>query len=218
MPTHKPTDDILGSHEPSSSWEALGASLEEGGASPVAGGMYDGGQKPVQEVLAPSEGRLDGVSGWVDTVPRGPAGLFFVRRENMSRGSIVRILRKYGLEDVLEPRREKKPHYKVRRQARRAKYWRYQRPGKLRRDEREKTTPEGLYRIYRNDWRKKGRDWRITLEDWMEVQYRQVDGMYIYNYIYNIYRLDKNSNIVDINSIYIVDRYTNKILYKPKEL
>jgi hypothetical protein len=184
--------------------ERVLSDFEKGGATHVAGGMYDGGYAPVQSDLAPLPEPF---------VSPGPAGLLFLDRSKLSRGTIERILRKYGLKDVLSSR-PKPEHYATRRAKRRDKYRRVERESKLRRDKWLKTTPDGLWYFYREYAKKRGLSWDIDFDDWMKVMYRELpDGRLIYEVLFFVERLDKSNKSYTLDSVAIVERYSKAVLY-----
>lgn len=103
-------------------------------------------------------------------------------------------------------------HYKRRLKRRREKYWRVERKYKLKRDEWMKTTAEGLWFDYKNRWKRKNVLFTISEEEFLSLMYTMVDDRYIYEYLFNIYRLDI-SKPVSIDNLTIVDRYTSTKLY-----
>jgi hypothetical protein len=183
--------------------EAPETRFEEGGATPVAGGMYDGGYTPVQ---SDSEG-ID----W--PVPSGPGGLFFLDRRELSRGTIERITSKYGLKDVLSEAKPKRVHWKRRKKLRSEKYFRCERKSKLARDKWLTSTPDGLWHYYKRLTTKKGFSWEISYEDFYSIMTREVDSRCIYEYLFNIYRVDKTRKSYTVDSIVIKERYSNIVLY-----
>lgn len=164
----------------------------------------------------------EGVGGSLDfELPKGPAGLLFWEdRSRLSRGTIERIKKKYKLGDSDFEEKPKKLHPATRKKRRRAKYWKYERAGKARRDSLEKSTPERMWRWYRTYQKKKGLSWDVTLEEFVLLMSTTVDDVEggepveLFNYDFYIYRKDKSSKSFNINNIIIKDRYTNNILYK----
>jgi hypothetical protein len=153
--------------------------------------------------------------GWGTSLelPRGPAGLLYLDRSQLSRGFLKRIERKYNLAPGWD--KEKPVHHMTRKKIRRDAYHRWE--GGSKRREREdalKSTPEGLWKWYKWYSTTKGFSWEISLEEWMGIMTTLVNGAAIAYYDFYIYRIDKSIKIYNIYNIYIVDRYTKELLYK----
>lgn len=170
----------------------------------VAGCMVD-------EPLGASESVLEASDDW--PVPTGPGGLLFMDRGRLSRGTIERIVRKYGLSNVLEEDVPKPTHWKTKKKLRREKYYRSERAAKLLRDKWLRTTPDGLWYYYRHLTTKKGFSWDISFDEFQSIMQVEVDGLLLYEYLFNIYRLDKTNKSYTVNSIVIKERYTGTVLY-----
>lgn len=133
----------------------------------------------------------------------------------MSPGTRARLLAKARRLELRARRRPKRKHHNTRRKERREKYFRCQREGKLRRDRWLQSCPEGLYKYYKAIAKRKGVAWRIEEQAFIDILNTTIDNIPIYKYIFNIYRIDKNKDIgYTISNITIVDRYSNKILYR----
>jgi hypothetical protein len=180
----------------------------EGASSLVAGCMYD-------EPLGPSGEALGGTYDPDYDLPSGPAGMLYLDRSLLSKGFIRRMEDKYNLRDW---DKEKPEHYKVRRMRRKANYYKYERPSKLARDRRLKSTPEGLWSWYRTYVKRKDCEWAITLEEWMDLMGTVVEGVEIQFYDFYVYRIDSSIKLFNLSNITIVDRYSKAILYSPKGL
>lgn len=147
------------------------------------------------------------IFGSVEGVGETPVGLR-VWELDLSPGTKHRLAKKHKIKGI-----SKRPeHHATRKRKRREKYWRCQREGKLRRDAWLKTTPEGLWMYYKRLTTRKGHEWNVDRDSFLEVMYTPVRGECIYKYLFNIYRIDKSLGY-SLDNIIIVDRYTEEQLY-----
>jgi hypothetical protein len=101
------------------------------------------------------------------------------------------------------------------REARRAKYLRCQRAGKLRRDLWLRSTAEGMWYHYRYLAKKRGRSWNITRDEWLDLMYSVPSNstVELYRLLFFVYLKDPSIGY-SISNLRIVDRYSKQIYYQ----
>lgn len=180
--------------------------------SPVPGGETGEAPEPVQEVLEASAKGVLHPTDEIDNLEISARPVYLrVWDHPMSPGTRHRLMEKARrLERKCGARGPK--HHNTRRKKRREEYLRWEREGKLRRDRWLTSCPEGLFLYYKRLAKRKGAAWEFTKEQFVELMNTPVRGVPLYQYIFNLVRLDKKLGYSSTN-IVVLDRYTKEVLY-----
>ncbi len=179
--------------------------------SPVAGGGPNEAQGAVEEAREASDTGICAREDELDIQVTERPVYLRVWDHPMSPGTRFRLLEKSRRLEHKRGARGSK-HHNTRRRKRREKYWKYQRAGKLRRDKWLTSCPEGLYLYYKRIAKRRKAAWEFTKEQFVELMNSTYKGVALYEYVFNLVRLDKKLGY-NISNITIVDRYTKEVLY-----